>query len=142
MSKISYGLILHCFHDDDEINLYCDPEYADRPIKKLVHSIYRKIEEYEKFGGGSFDDLVIDNEIVGYVFYQNNLLVSFGVNKKHRTADKLSRIFEIIKSKFNGDFESYMWTRNSRAINWLKKCGMQEVESKISNVTKLKYICQ
>jgi hypothetical protein len=135
-------MILHVFHDDDEINKFCDPDYENRQIKSLVHSIYRKIEQYDKLGDSSFDDIVIDNQIVGYTFRHKNLLVSFGVNKKHRTAEKLPIVFDFIKSRFDGNFESYMWTRNTRAINWLKRCGMKEIESKINNVTKLQYLCQ
>ena len=75
-------------------------EYADKNVKQLVYSIYRKIEEYEKWSGNSsFDKLVIDGETVGYVFCYENLLVSFGVNKKFRTSDKLKKVFEFIKHK-------------------------------------------
>ena len=35
-----------------------------------------------------------------------------------------------------------MWERNERAVNWLKKSGMTEIESNIDKVIKLKYICQ
>jgi hypothetical protein len=142
MSKISYSLILYAFHDDDEINNFCDPDFENKPVKKLVHNIYKKIEEYDKLGDSSFDDLIVDNEIVGYVFCQKNLLVSFGINKKHRTAEKLQIVFNQIKNKFKGNFESYMWLRNTRAINWLKRCGMTEIDSKINNVIKLQYLCQ
>lgn len=142
MSKINYKTILYVFHDDDEINKYCDPDFEKKEKKKLVHNIYKKIEEYNKLGHCKFYDLVVDNELVGYGFNCMNLLVSFGVNKKYRTPEKLTKVFDIIKNSFDGDFESYMWTRNSRAINWLKKCGMKEIESKINNVTKLQYLCQ
>lgn len=140
--KISYFLILFAFYDDEEINKYCDPEYADKDVKVLVHSIYRKLEDYVRMGDSSFEDLVIDGQVIGFAFTHKNLLVSFGVNKKYRTADNLKKVFEFIKNKFSGDFESYMWARNTRAINWLKKCGMIEDECNIDNVIKLKYICQ
>ena len=142
MSKIKYKLILYAFHDDDEINKYCDPDFENKEKKKLVHNIFKKIEEYNKVGNCKFYDLIVDNELVGYGFNYKNLLVSFGVNKKYRTPEKLTKVFDIIKNSFDSNFESYMWTRNSRAINWLKKCGMTEIESKINNVTKLQYLCQ
>jgi len=142
MSKVKYKTILYVFHDDDEINKYCDPDYENKERKKLVYSVYEKIEEYNKLGNCNFYDLIVDNELVGYGFNYKNLLVSFGVNKKYRTPEKLFKVFNIIKNSFDGNFESYMWTRNTRAINLLKKCGMIEVKSKINNVTKLIYICQ
>ena len=140
---ISFNLIEFAFNDDENIVKFCDPDYKDKPISELAKSIYNKLLEYEKEGDCKFDELKVDNEIVGYAFYFKNLLVSFGINKKHRTKDKLSKVFEQMKDNFDSDFESYMWQRNERAINWLKKCGMVEVPSNIDNVIKLKYIlCQ
>ena len=63
-------------------------------------------------------------------------------DEKFRNKENLKKVFEIIKGKFNSDFETYMWERNERAVNWLRKCGMTEVESNIDKVIKLKYICQ
>ena len=110
---------------------------------KVVYYTGDKMKTVEvKIYDEDVDKLVIDGETVGYVFCYENLLVSFGVNKKFRTSDKLKKVFEFIKNKFKGNFESYMWARNTRAINWLKKCGMQEEQININNVIKLKYICQ
>ena len=140
---ISFNLIKFAFDDDENIGKFCDPDYKDKPIKELTKSIYNKLLEYEREGNSKFDDLNVDNEIIGYAFYFKNLLVSFGINKNHRTKYKLSKVFEQIKSNFDSDFESYMWERNERAIKWLKKCGMEQVPSNIDNVIKLKYIlCQ
>lgn len=141
---ISYALIKYAFRNDEEIGKYCDPNYKDKSIKELCFSVFTKLLQYEdKFDNCDFDEIVIDGKIVGFIFCCNDMLVSFGVNKKYRTKENLEKVFEFIKSKFKTDFISYMWNRNSRAINWLKKCGMKEEESKINNVTKLKYIlCQ
>jgi hypothetical protein len=140
---ISFNLIKFAFDDDKNIGKFCDPDYKDKPVNQLTKSIYKKLLEYEREGNSKFDDLNVDNEIVGYAFYFKNLLVSFGINKNHRTKYKLSKVFEQIKGNFDSDFESYMWERNERAIKWLKKCGMVEVPSNIDNVVKLKYIlCQ
>ena len=140
---ISFNLIKFAFNDDENIGKFCDPDYKDKTTNQLAKSIYNKLLEYEREGDSKFDDLKVDNEIVGYAFYFKNLLVSFGINKNYRTKNKLSKVFEQIKGNFDSDFESYMWQRNERAINWLKKCGMVEVPSNIKEVVKLKYIlCQ
>lgn len=140
---ISFNLIKFAFNEDENIGQFCDLDYKDKSVSQLAKSIYKKLLEYEREGDCKFDDLKVDNEIVGYAFYFKNLLVSFGVNKNHRTKDKLSKVFKQMKSNFDSDFESYMWQRNERAINWLKKCGMIEVPSNIKEVVKLKYIlCQ
>lgn len=140
---INFNLIKFAFNDDENIGKFCDPDYKNKSVNKLTKSIYNKLLDYEKESGCKFDELKVDNETIGYAFYYKNLLVSFGINKSYRTKDKLSKVFEQMKSNFDSDFESYMWERNERAINWLKKCGMVEVPSNIKEVIKLKYIlCQ
>lgn len=140
---IKYSSIIYAFKDDDEINNYCDPDYKEKTIKELVFSIYIKILEYIRYGNCEFYDLIVEKKIIGYAFSHKNMLISFGVNKKHRNKKELEIVFNIIKAKFNTDFETYMWKRNERAINWLKKCGMEEADCNIKEVIKLKYkLCQ
>ncbi len=140
---IDYDLILYAFDEDNEISKYCDPEDEHKSIKKLVDSIYEKLLDYNQFGDCSFNELKIGNEVIGFYFCYKNILVSFGINKNHRKKENLIEVFNIIKDKFDGEFESYMWDRNERAINWLKKCGMKEEEFKVDKVKKLKYtLCQ
>lgn len=140
-------VIKYAFEGDDDIFKYCDPECADYTLDELALSIEVKIIEYEVFGkvfgSVTFDRVVVDNRTVGYIFSCQDLLISFGINKQYRTKENLQKVFEQIKSNFDGEFATYMWDRNTRAINWLKKCGMVQVDSKLIGVTKLKYsICQ
>jgi hypothetical protein len=139
---INYSKIMFAFEGDKDISKYCDKNDKELDLEKLVLSIFKKLLEYEETGGCDFYDLSVENEVVGYGFNYKNILISFGVNKKFRNKEKLEKVFEIIKGKFNSDFETYMWERNERAVNWLKKCGMTEIESNIDKVIKLKYICQ
>jgi len=133
---------MFAFEGDKDISKYCDKNDKELDLEKLVLSIFKKLLEYEEAGECDFYDLSVENEVVGYGFNYKNILISFGVNKKFRNKEKLEKVFEIIKGKFNSDFETYMWERNERAVNWLKKSGMTEMESNIDKVIKLKYICQ
>lgn len=137
---IKLSTIEYAFKDDNDINKYCDPEYKDATIDELILSIYNKLLEHEPLGVCKFVDLIIDGELVGFFFCFHYLLVSFGINKNHRNKETLKKVFEIIKNEFDGYFECYMWQRNERAINWLKKCAMEEDYCKLESVTKLKYI--
>jgi hypothetical protein len=139
---INYSKIMFAFEGDKDISKYCDKNDKELDLEKLVLSIFKKLLEYEEAGECDFYDLSVENEVVGYGFNYKNILISFGVNKKFRNKEKLEKVFEIIKGKFNSDFETYMWERNERAVNWLKKSGMTEMESNIDKVIKLKYICQ
>ena len=139
---INYSKIMYAFEGDKDISKYCDKNDKELEVEKLVLSIFKKLLEYEETEECDFYDLSVENEVVGYGFNYKNILISFGVNKKFRNKEKLEKVFEIIKGKFNNDFETYMWERNERAVNWLKKSGMTEIESNIDKVIKLKYICQ
>lgn len=134
--------IKNAIEGDDEIFKYCDPNYAESTVEKLVKSIHEKILEYPKdYKDCFFSGFEIDKEVVGYIFCikRPNLLVSFGLNKKYRTPIILKNMFDEIKNVFdNGHFESYMWERNERAIKWLEKCGMVKDECKLPKVVKLK----
>lgn len=135
------NIIFNAFAGDSEINKYCDEEDKDKNLIELSESICNKIEEYEKVGDCVFEEILIDNKSAGYLFCWKNLLVSFCVNKKFRTAENLKQVFETIRNKFESDFICFMWKRNTRAINWLKKNGMYETETNIDNITILK-LCQ
>ena len=139
---INYSKIMYAFEGDKDISKYCDKNDKELEVEKLVLSIFKKLLEYEETEECDFYDLSVENEVVGYGFNYKKILISFGVNKKFRNKENLKKVFEIIKGKFNSDFETYMWERNERAVNWLRKCGMTEVESNIDKVIKLKYICQ
>ena len=139
----NYTCIRHAFVDDNDLNNYCDPSDKDKDIREIVYSIYNKILAYEKAGDCKFCKIRYNDSLIGYFFYHKNILISFGVNVKHRNKQTLKRVFEDIKKEMNGEFETYMWERNERAINWLKKCGMEEVPCNIKEVKKLKYsLCQ
>jgi len=130
------------FKDDNEISNFCDPEMKEKKIADLVEGVYEKLDDYKKFFANVFfSDVRKDGDLIGFVFYTKkpNLLVSFGVNKKNRNAHVLKNLFISIQKYFNGEeFDCFMYDRNTRALNWLKKCGMNEV-SKSSDLVKLNY---
>lgn len=136
---INYNAIEAAFENDENINIYCDPSYENKSIKEIIDSTYNKILEYEEFGDVDFEDIIENGELIGFICCFKDKLISFGINIKYRNKEILTNIFEIIKNKFNTEFETYMWSRNERAINWLKKCGMKQIPCNIDNVTKLKY---
>jgi len=130
------------FEGDDEIFNYCDPNFKGTIIEGLVANIENKINEFiDFFNDTSFVRLMDDGKIIGYFFIikKPNILVSMGVNKKYRNAWVLSNVFNYIREVFERDsFETLMWKRNTRAINWLKKCGMKECEFDDKYACKLK----
>lgn len=131
-------IVRFAFDGDEDISMYCDPNDKLKTIEELVGVICDKILDYYFFGDCVFKPLVVEDSLVGYYFTCGDLLVSFGVNKEFRKSEFLREVFKEISGSFKGEFYSYMWERNTRAIEWLKKCGMEEVECQIKGAKKLK----
>ena len=75
-----------------------------------------------------------DGAPIGYFVYLPGLLISFGLNKKYRNSIYLKEFWETIKESLGNEFDCLLYSYNTRAINWLKKCGM---EITLENVTAL-----
>jgi len=67
-------------------------------------------------------------------------LYSFGLHPDKRTKENLIRFWNAITQGKDG-FTCYLYSNNTRAIDWLKRCGMKEdghiVESKSKVAIKL-----
>jgi hypothetical protein len=143
MNNISYEAIKIAFANDTDIAENCDPNNEDKSQDGVAKDVYEKIVEYEELFDGNFIVLNSDGKDVGFVYCLPRLLVSFGVNKQYRTKEFLPVVFDTIKQNAGEEFESFMWSRNTRAIQWLKKCGMTEEFFENDQVKKLIYTkCQ
>jgi hypothetical protein len=139
MDKISYDAIKLAFDGDSEIQDNCDPANPDKSQIGVVEDVYKKLIEYEDLFVGNFVVLSDNGKDVGFVYCLPGLLVSFGVNKLHRTKSFLPKVFDTIREAAGNDFEAYMWSRNERAVKWLKRCGMQEQYFENKEIKKLRY---
>lgn len=132
-------VIRKTFISDLELNKYCNPLVAKKSINQIVNKIHEDMSDWIK-AGAMFDNMELDGELIGFVCYTDDVLVSFGVRKEFRNKDVLVRFFDLIKSLFENHFVCYMWERNTRGVNWLLKCGMELDDGyKSKDVVKLKY---
>lgn len=83
---------------------------------------------------------VIDGDKkIGHLCYFVNNLYSFGIAIEKRTKEILSEFWEKIVQVLGESFIAMLFPNNTRAINWLKRCGMVEVDGVEENcVTLLK----
>jgi hypothetical protein len=139
MNKISYEAIKLAFIGDSEIQYNCDPDNPDKSQIGVVEDVYRKLMEYEDLFIGSFVVLNDEGKDVGFIYCLRGLLVSFGVSKSHRTKEFLPRVFDTIRETAGDEFDTYMWSRNERAIKWLERCGMREDYFENKEIKKLRY---
>lgn len=122
------------FWDDDDILIYFDKEAGVKTTTDASVSVYKKIAnqyyDAEKVG------VEIDGYKVGYFVYMDELLVSFGVNKKYRNTEILSELWEEIKSRIGDTFQCVLYSYNTRAIGYLKKCGMKILFDNVTILSK------
>lgn len=109
------------FEGDNEILEYYDPTVEVSTVDQVVDDIYRKLLEYDAL----FEFYFIPVE-GGYFSYIPGSLISFGMSVKNRDAKRLQEFWQQILEQLGGTFECALWTKNTRAINWLKKMGMVE----------------
>ena len=76
-------------------------------------------------------------EKIGYISTYPNMLYSFGINTKFRTGEVLAGWWNEIKNVLGDKFISMLYPNNTRAINFLKKQGMQEIEGIEDNCVTL-----
>ena len=107
--------------DKDIYDLY-DPNVKVENIEDIVKDIYKKLGENELYYKGVYEK----GRLVGYFAYnaQRQILISFALNVEYRQRKYLKEFYSLIKREI-GKFDCYLYMRNIRAINWLKKMGMQ-----------------
>lgn len=81
--------------------------------------------------------VIYDGEEIGYVSCFPHNLYSFSINIEYRTKEILSEYWKSIKSVMGESFITMLFPQNTRAINWLKKCGMVVVDGVEQNCVTL-----
>lgn len=125
------------FENDKAIFEFYDRNVTVNSLEDIVNDIYHKI--------GDYGDIIIlkgvymGEELIGYVAKTNNLLISFSIAIKYRSKENTCEFFDLIKEDFQNMFYCYLWSINLRAINWLKKMGMEIIFNN-NNIIKLQ--CQ
>lgn len=77
----------------------------------------------------SYSVCMNDGKEIGYVSLAKNNLYSFGVNIEYRTKEVLKDFWDKINEVMNEGFICTLYPNNTRAINWLKCCGMVQSET-------------
>jgi hypothetical protein len=113
------------FSNDTEIVDYFDPKYDLSKWEDASGIVYDKIcLDYSQC---KLTVLEINGNKAGYFVYNDNLLISFGLNIQYRNNEELGRMWNIIRSKVGEFFQCVLFSRNTRAIKWLNRCGMNNL---------------
>ncbi len=137
-TKISYSAICAAFEGDEDIVSYCDPSNVNPTPKGVIEDVFEKLVQYETLVDGVFRTILFDDKEIGFIYYFDDVLVSFGINKGYRTKEFLTGFFEDVKKWLGNDFVTYMWERNERAVRWFEKCGMEREDVDLDKIVKLR----
>lgn len=118
---MTYRNIYDFFKDDNELLNYFDPFSKANNNEEAAMEIYHKLIDHTKERECKFE-----RSDIGYVFHSDGLLISFCVKPEYRTKDNLIKFGEFIKKIVGEHFQCYLFNKNSRAINFLKKIGMKK----------------
>lgn len=113
--------------DTDLLEKYHVDKFSlDGAVASTLNMIYQTVEwedlEMEYY------NVMFDGDVIGYICTYPNNLYSFGINKSYRKKEVLLGWWDAVKSIFNGKFITMLYPNNTRAINFLKKRGMVEVD--------------
>jgi len=126
--------IYAAFIEDIDLLAYYDKGENISTLEEACENVFQKIKN--NYPEAILYGLQIGDRPVGYFAYCNTLLVSFGLDVNERTKDNLIEFWNIIKATLGSGFQSILYSYNDRAINFLKKCGMDIV---FDNVTILQH---
>lgn len=123
-------VIRDAFLNDEKIYQYFDPNETVSSVDEIADNILEKIVEHEQLFDCEFKEVQS-----GYVFYikEPRVLVSFGC----RVSDRSGDFFKEITDTVGDTFACYLWSKNTRAINWLQKNGLI-IEQELDNITILR----
>lgn len=120
--------------DSDLLDKYWGDDFS---LEEAVNETMWMINEVAKEAPMEYFAVLKDDEEIGYVCKIPNNLYSFGININYRTKDNLIEFWEKVKEVMEDGFICMLFPQNVRAIKFLKKMGMVEVEGVENNCTVL-----
>ena len=128
------NVIQDCYRGDRKgLQKYLDPINGIdiKTTDDAARETQRKLFEYQKEGIDlKCYSVSMGGHSIGYFVYFYNkeanacALVSFGMRMQNRTVKDLNRFYLLIKRTIGKRFYCQLWSKNSRAIAWLTRCGM------------------
>ena len=121
------------FEGDAELVNYFDKSAHASCVSECCDIILEKIEN--QYPNAFIIGVYANQERAAYLVYEKKMLISFGVAVKFRHAKFLRILWDdVIKKRLGSHFACMLYSYNTRAIEWLRKCGMV---STIENITIL-----
>lgn len=111
--------------DEDLLSKYHVAEYS---LQQAVESTINMIAITSLEAEMTYFGVVINGQRIGYLCTFKNNLYSFGINMEYRVKEILSEFWNKIKEILGNSFMTVLYPNNTRAIEWVEKCGMKKKE--------------
>jgi N-acetylglutamate synthase-like GNAT family acetyltransferase len=138
MQKNHRELIRDIFDLDKDIKKFCDMDYIGY-MQDISQQIILRINKCLREYPSSY--IFIDEERKYFAVWMkahgDNILYSFGVHPDNRDKDNLKLFWEYLENEHDDGFLCYLYSNNTRAIKWLKKNGMDEIEKIVERPDKV-----
>lgn len=121
---MTFNNIYEYFKDDSNLLEYFDPLSKATNNSEAAMEVYHKLIDHSKDRKCKF----VRNDI-GYIFYAKKELISFCIKPEFRSKENYIKFWNLIKEKVGKNFKCWLYTRNTRGINYLEKSGMKIKES-------------
>jgi hypothetical protein len=108
------------FDDDADVYKLYDPKVPVQNVDDIIRDIVLKVRTYEN---AVYKGVFEKDKLIGYYVYEDNSLVSFGLNIQYRVRNYLREFFGIIKKELTKPFFCVLHSRNVRAVKFLLKHG-------------------
>jgi hypothetical protein len=138
MKKNHRELIKDIFDLDKDIEKFCDADmitYNQNISDQIIIKINGCLVQYPS------SYIFVDEDrkyfAVWLKAHNDNVLYSFGVHPEKRSEDNLKLFWEYLSNEHDDGFLCYLYSNNTRAIKWLKKNGMDEIEKIVERPDKV-----
>lgn len=141
VKKISISVIGQyvaiAFKDDKELSLFYH-DMKDPTIEKCVVDAVIRIFQLSEQRELSYYKVMNNKVPIGFFVLGSNFLQGFGIDIKFRNKEILTQWFNIVKKLMHNSFFTVLDSKNTRAINFLKRQGMK-AENDENNLVTLIY---
>src|SRR6266849_3414375 len=120
------GFITIAFQGDTAlINTY---HLVNGSLDKCVNSTVMEIKKVARTDKLSYYGIIWDGRPIGFTVLGKNFLISFGINLRFRTKEILPLWWQLVCTALNEEFVTWIFKKNTRAIDFLKRNGMIVIE--------------
>ena len=117
---MTYSDIYECIKDDSEFLKYFHPFSKAKNNEEAAMETFNIMKDHEQGKTCYF----MANE-QGYIFYAKKELISFCIKPQYRDKRTFKLFWSLIKENIGKHFYCYLYSNNTRAINFLIKSGMK-----------------